>query len=147
MPKSRGRTPRSRRPAQRPRATPGRRAEADETLLDQVAAALRVDHPLALLGLASGLLNALDPRNDNPFDRTPTPERPPLGELLDSLAGAGEPEAAALALAMAHLGADDLARTRTVRTVRDQALHLPRWLWRSRLILFVFVRCPWSASS
>jgi len=106
-----------------------RRAEAEaDGLLNQAAAALRDEHPLALLGMASGLLNALDPRNDNPFDRTETPERPPLGELLDSLAGAGEPEAAALALTMAHLGADDLARTRTVRTARTHAQHLPRWL-------------------
>jgi hypothetical protein len=106
-----------------------RRSEAEaDSLLDGAAAALWADHPLALLGMASGLLNALDPRNDNPFDRAAKPERPPLGELLDSLVGMGEPEAAALALAMAHLGADELARTRTVRTVRAHALHLPRWL-------------------
>ena len=70
MPKSRGRTPKSRkRPAQHPRRTPARRAEAEETLLDRAAVALRDDHPLSLLGLASGMLNALDPRNDNPFDK------------------------------------------------------------------------------
>ena len=99
MPKSRGRTPKSRkRPAQRPRRTPVEPGpKHEETLLDRAAVALRDDHPISLLGLASGMLNALDPRNDNPFARTAAPERPPLGELLDSLVGGGEPEVAALA--------------------------------------------------
>ena len=104
------------RPAQRPRRDVGasgqsRGGRSPRPGRDRPAE----DHPLALLGMASGLLNALDPRNDNPFDRTAAPERPPLGDLLDWLAGMGEPEAAGLALAMAHLGTDDLARMRTVR--------------------------------
>ena len=103
-------------------------AAEEDGLLDQAAAALREDHPLALLGLASGLLNALDPRNNNPFDRTADPELPPLGELLDWLVAVGEPEAAALALVMGHLSTDELARTRTVRAVRVRELRLPPWL-------------------
>ncbi len=97
-------------------------------MFDRAAVALRDDHPLALLGLASGMLNALDPRNDHPFDKAAAPERPPLSELLDSLVGAGEPEVAALALVMAHLGADELTRTRTVRAFRARELRLPSWL-------------------
>ena len=74
------------------------------------------------------MLNALDHRNDNPFDRSAAQERPELGDLLDWMAAVGEPEAAALALVMAHLADDELVRARTLRAVGARSFLLPRWL-------------------
>jgi hypothetical protein len=131
VPKSRGRRPgkqgprRSRRPERR---SPHLDQDEEPGLLDQVAEALEAEHPLPMLGLTSALLNALDQRNDDPFDRSPTPEGPPLPDLLDSLAGAGEPEAAALAWTMAHLADDELLRARTLRAVAERSFLLPPWM-------------------
>ena len=74
------------------------------------------------------MLNALDHRNDNPFDRSAAAERPALGDLLESLAGVGEPGAAAVAWTMAHLTDDDLARARTLKALGNRSFLLPRWM-------------------
>ncbi len=102
-----------------------------------MAAALASDHPLALLSLASTLLSALDPRNDDPFDRSPDPDRPPLGEVLDSLVASGQPEAGALAWTIAHLATDDLVRARTVRALSTNQSAWPGWLREPLRLEFV----------
>jgi hypothetical protein len=81
-----------------------------------------------MLQLASAILNSLDPRNDNPFDRSAPTDRPALGDLLDSLVAVGEPEAAALACTMAHLTDDDLAQARTLKALGNRSFLLPRWM-------------------
>lgn len=126
MPKSRGR--RTGKPASRAPRRPQRRESREPGLFEQVAAAAAEDHPLALLGLASGLLNALDPRNGDPFNRTPEPDRPPLAELLETFLLSGEHEGVILAWTMAHLLGDELVLARTLRSVGEYADGFPRWL-------------------
>ena len=68
----------------------GRARSEEEALLDRAASLCGKTTRWPCWVMASGMLNALDPRNDNPFDRDGGPERPPLGELLDSLVERGE---------------------------------------------------------
>ena len=93
-----------------------------------MAEALETGHPLPLLGLVSGLLDALDPRNDNPFDRSTAGQRPSVDTVLDFMAGQKDPAATALAWTSAHLVDDDLLRARTLRTIGAGSFLLPRWL-------------------
>ena len=81
-----------------------------------------------MLQLASAILSSLDPRNDDPFDRSAPPERPTPGDLLDWLASTGQPEAAALAWTMAHLIDDDMARAHTLKAIGSSSFLLPPWM-------------------
>jgi Domain of unknown function (DUF6398) len=103
-------------------------AEEDVDLLGDAEAALAADHPLHMLLLASGLLNLLDPRNDDPFDRSPRPERPPLAEVLTALVTSQDLAAAAVAWTVAQLSGDDLLRARVARDLDARSFLLPSWM-------------------
>jgi hypothetical protein len=75
-------TRRSGHPARRPSEQPS----DDWDLLNEAEFALAQNHPLLMLGTASALLDLLDRRNDDPFDRAPKPERVPVADLLCTLA-------------------------------------------------------------
>jgi hypothetical protein len=118
------------RPANRPKKRtsakrrPQRRREPD--LIERIADALDAGEPLALLELASTLLEVVDPRSNNPFQ--PDPDRPTREQLLDSLLAAPLPETSALLTAVAALSRDDVLRRRVAREVAERAHALPSWL-------------------
>jgi hypothetical protein len=97
-------------------------------LLSEAEAALAADHPLPMLLLASGVLNLLDPRNDDPFDRSSQPERPSLAEVLTAFVTSEDPAAAALAWTMARIRGDDLLLARVVRDLGARSFLLPSWM-------------------
>lgn len=103
-----------------------RRREEEPDLIDQIAFALDDGDPLALLGLASGLLAALDPRSRNPFE--PEPDGPAREEVVESFLAVPLPETSALLTAIAVLSGDEVLQRRVSREVADRGHALPRWL-------------------
>jgi Domain of unknown function (DUF6398) len=103
-------------------------AEDGLDLLGDAEAALAADHPLQMLLLASGLIDLLDPRNNDPFDRSPEPESPTLAEMLTAFVTSQDPAAAALAWTMAQMSGDDLVRSRLVRDLGARSFLLPSWM-------------------
>lgn len=83
--------------------------------------------PLALFEYASAMLNALDTRSSDPFDRSDPEELPPLPDLLSSFVAAG-PEPATLGWALAELTDDDLVKARVRREMSILPTVLPSWL-------------------
>jgi hypothetical protein len=120
------RNKRSTRPKKRSsvRRRPQRRREPD--LIERIADALDADEPLALLELASTMLEVVDARSGNPFQ--PDPDRPTREQLLGSLLGAPLTETSALLTAVAALSRDDVLRRRVAREVAERAHALPSWL-------------------
>ncbi|HSU10571.1 MAG TPA: hypothetical protein VLK57_15340, partial [Pseudonocardia sp.] len=119
----RSRRPRSSRPKQRAAKTrrPQRRQEPD--LLEQIATALADDDPLGLLGLASALLAAVDPRSHHPFQKEP--DGPTRDEFVESFLAVPLPETSALLAAVAGVSGDDLLRRRVAREIANRAHPLP----------------------
>jgi hypothetical protein len=95
-------------------------------LIRNIAAALDDDDPLTLLGLASTLLVALDPRSRHPFEQPAV--GPSRDEMVDSLLDVPLPETSALLAAVAELSGDEVLRRRVHREIADHAHALPRWL-------------------
>jgi hypothetical protein len=124
---SKRKSPRTRPPAKRQRSArrPGPQREEPD-LVRQIASALDDDDPLMLLGLASTLLTALDPRSRNPFERPA--DGPALEEMIGSLLAVPIPETSALLAAVAALSGDDVLRRRVHREITERADPLPRWL-------------------
>lgn len=91
--------------------------------------ALTEDDPLSLLTLASAMLNAVDPRNQDRFGGEEPDELPPLSELLSALAGSG-PDTATLAWVMAELSGVDLFPTQVARELGARVSQLPGWVRR-----------------
>ena len=119
------RTKRSTRPKQRSdRRRPRQRREPD--LVEQIADALDTGEPLALLELASGFLDAVDPRSDHSIH--PDPHRHMQEEFLESLFAAPLPETSALLAAVAALVGDDMLRRRVAHEIADRGDVLPGWL-------------------
>jgi hypothetical protein len=81
-----------------------------------------------MLRTASALLDLLDPRNDDPFDRSPKPERVPIADLLGALITHQSPATAALAWTAAQLSGDELLRTRVARDLGARTFLLPSWM-------------------
>src|SRR4029079_6343195 len=96
-------------------------------LLDEAEAALAAEHPLAMLQLASALLELMDPRSDDPFDHSPKTDRVEMPELMTWLSGSAEPAAAALAWTMAHVNGDEVLQARVVRDLGTPNVLLPAW--------------------
>jgi hypothetical protein len=117
-------TRRSGHPARRPSEQPS----DDWDLLNEAEFALAQNHPLLMLGTASALLDLLDRRNDDPFDRAPKPERVPVADLLCTLATHASPAATAMAWTAAQLSGDELLRTRVVRDLGARTFLLPSWM-------------------
>lgn len=115
-----------RRPGHR---RPARRRRTDEPdLLQAVAAALADGHPLALLGIISSLMAALQPQRQGPFEPASDPDVPSLDELVQTFLDVELPETSALLLGIAELAGDDMMRRRVRREVTGRAHVLPAWL-------------------
>jgi hypothetical protein len=95
-------------------------------LVRRIASALDDDDPLTLLGLASTLLAALDPRSRHPFERPA--DGPSRDDVVDSLLAVPLPETSALLAAVAALSGDEVLRRRVQQEITDRAHALPRWL-------------------
>lgn len=119
------RTRRPRKPPTTKRRRPVRQRE-DPDLVRQIAIALGDDDPLALLGLASTLLAALDPRGRHPFERAAA--GPSRNEMVESLLGIPLPETSGLLAVVAALSGDEVFRRRVHREITDRADTLPGWL-------------------
>ena len=123
--------------ARRPGAGPGDAFELlpsddEPDLLTDVRGTLRESHPLGLLGMASSLLAATDPRGADPLAsaRGEPQDGPDRDELITSLLGVRRPETSALLTAVAELLGDELASRRITRELADRSHKPPRWLRR-----------------
>jgi hypothetical protein len=105
-----------------------RRSEPDD-LMGDVRRRLASGDPLEFLAFASTLLNALDPRGENPFERGRS-DKLTLSEFVESLAREPTPETTALLTAFAELVPDELTRARVRREVGTRHFPLPDWLSR-----------------
>jgi hypothetical protein len=111
------------------RTAPQRSRRRDEPdLVVEVAAALDDGAPLALLGLVSSLLAALDPRRRSPFERAPDPEFPSREKLIDTFLDVKLEETSALLAVIAGLSGDEMLRRRVQREITARGHALPAWL-------------------
>ncbi len=86
--------------------------------------------PLDLLADVSGLIAALDPRRNNPFDTSGNDgtSSVTLEELAQTFADVDTPETSALLACLGHMAGDDLVRARARRALARRAHSLPDWL-------------------
>ena len=96
--------------------------------MQDVASALADEHPLALLGLVSSMLAALDPRGRSPFQPEPEPGLPSREELVQTFLEVDLRETSALLVVIAELTGDDMLRRRVRRETDSRGHALPRWL-------------------
>ncbi|MGB6162617.1 MAG: DUF6398 domain-containing protein [Pseudonocardiaceae bacterium] len=96
--------------------------------MEDVAAALADDHPLALILLVSGLLAALEPQRFNPFERALESNVPTRDELVATFLEVELTETSALLAVMAELSGDDIMRHRVRRAITKRVHALPGWL-------------------
>jgi hypothetical protein len=100
-------------------------------LLADVQEQLASGEPLDFLAYVSALLDAVDPRGEDPFERHHGgPERATLPVLAESFADVVLPETTALLAALSELGPDELTRARARRALAARADPLPDWLGR-----------------
>jgi hypothetical protein len=123
-------TPKGTRPAGfRPRHHEGSEwdePEPEAELVRTVRGAMRDDHPLQLLELASAMLSLLDDRDVDPFgDREESTSR---HDIVQSLIDADRPETTALVATIAALSTDEVERTRIRHAVASRSDLLPTWL-------------------
>jgi hypothetical protein len=96
-------------------------------LLLELRQALREDHPIELLAIASSLLAAFDPRGRTPFE--PDPEgMPSLEELVGSFIEFDVRETTALLTVLAELLPNELLVRRIRRELAGRRQPLPHWL-------------------
>ena len=82
-------------------------------------------HPLALLDLASTVLNITDQRNRNPF--TEIEHQPAVGDVVATFLDVPGPETSALLHALAFLTDDELLRARITRELARRDDRPPAW--------------------
>jgi hypothetical protein len=130
----RGRGSGRRKSAQRSRRKQGHPARRNRPpdLLAEVRHGLASGEPLPVLQYVSGLLAALDPRGQNPFERrgADDPDRVTLPDLVESFAEVVLPETTALLAVLAELSPDELTRARARRAMAARPHSLPDWLAR-----------------
>ena len=121
----------------RPPARPSARRPSGPTeaiphleLLTGLDEALSDPHPLAFLTLASGLVSAVDPRNDSPFGSEAGRTLPSLDELANAFLDAGFRQTDALLKVIEVLTGDEVLRARINRVVRERRHPIPGWLLR-----------------
>lgn len=88
--------------------------------------ALRSDHPIDLLAVVSGFLEATDPRNRDPFGREQG--HTTLDELLESFIGTPFAETTAALMVLRALVADEFTAARIGRALQSRAHPMPHWL-------------------
>ena len=93
-----------------------------------MAAALDSDQPLALLGIASALLEALEPGHRSPLGLEPELRLPPRDEVLHTFFAVPILPTSALLSAIAAIADDDVLRHRVRREVSARGDVLPHWL-------------------
>ncbi len=92
----------------------------------EVAAAVADDDPLALLGLVSSLLAALDPHRAGPFGLER--EGPSRDELVRSFLEVDLPETSAMLAVIAEFSGDAVLHRRVGRELASRTHVLPEWL-------------------
>lgn len=98
-------------------------------LLLDIRRAVRADHPLELLALASTLLEAARPARPSPFETAPNADEVvDLGVFVTTLLDVNVSETTALLTALAAMADDDLLRARISRELAKRHAHLPVWL-------------------
>jgi hypothetical protein len=119
------------RRGRQPRRAAGHRRGPGDLLAD-VRQQLGSGEPLDFLAYVSGLLAAVDPRGDSPFERDQAgrPEGVTLPTLLEAFTEVVLPETTALLAALAGLGPDELTRARARRALATRVDPLPGWLAR-----------------
>lgn len=90
-----------------------------------LAHALRADHPLDLLAMASGLLLVTKPRRTTPFGEEPPTV--PFDEFLSTLLEHDDPATTALLGAFAVLADDEVSRRRCAREVAARRWSTADW--------------------
>ena len=126
---SKRKRPPQNRPARKAKQRRGRRTPdrgQAPSLLDEVSSRLDDPSPLGLLSYVSGLLNAVDPRNRDPFDRG-DPEFS-ADELVASFLDMPSRETSALLSVVSAFADDDLVRARIRRELSGRRHPLPDWL-------------------
>ena len=125
---SAGWAPSTRRPVRRPRARQG----GPPGLLGEVRALLASGRPLDLIAHVSGLLAALDPRGDNPFESRGRRSRdePSRDDLVRAFMAIPGHETAALLAAIRGLIADEPVRQEIAVELAARDEPLPAWLAR-----------------
>lgn len=114
-------------PPSRERPISGPLSASEPTLLRAMKQAVRADHPLDLLALASSLLDQFDDRNQDPFGDRSDDQSTVRDEFVTSLIEVDAATTTALMTAMATLAEHDLA-ARLEAVMRERRHRLPRWL-------------------
>lgn len=118
-----------RKPVRRTRpASRSSRSREEPDLLGDVAQALATDDPLDLLGYASTLLAALDPRRTAPGRTGEDASGPSREEFVQTLFEVDLRETSALALVLAELSSDELLQRRVGAALDASAHNLPAWV-------------------
>jgi hypothetical protein len=121
-----------RKPRNRPKGRPARRrstnrrARREPDLIELVVDACEDGSPIALLGLASSLLSAVDPRT-HPLEDFDEPEAT-RADLVEALLSAPMPETSALITAIAALTGDDVLGRRIAQVAALNGHASPAWL-------------------
>ncbi len=123
-------TPKGTRPGEFTHSASHHDRSGEPPLLADIRRTLDSREPLDFLALASSLIAALDPRQDNPFERAADAEnpRPTLVEFTDSFIGTDRVEATAVLAVLAALSNDELQRARVRRELARRDHTLPPWL-------------------
>ncbi len=98
--------------------------------MEDTRRSLATGEPLDFLAYVSTLLAAVDPRANNPFDRTRQQDAVTVPLLVESFAEVVLPETTALLAALAELGPDELSRARARRAYAASPHEVPDWLAR-----------------
>jgi Domain of unknown function (DUF6398) len=111
--------------------TPSRHTHEPDLLTD-VRHALRGGDPLELLEFVSTLISALDPRLEDPFERSRPADRdqPSLDDVVAAFLDAESPETSALLAVIAEMVDDEELRARIRRELLLRLPDLPAWLAR-----------------
>lgn len=121
------------RPRQAAHRAPARQHTGDGgpgDLMEDARRNLATGEPLDFLAYVSTLLAALDPRANNPFERTPQQDTVTVPVLVGSFAEVVLPETTALLAALAEFGPDELSRARARRAYAARTHEVPDWLAR-----------------
>jgi hypothetical protein len=120
--KKAGKSAAGRRP-QRRGTVPRPHQPAEPTLEDRIDAALASDQPLDVLTLASGLMNALDPRSADPFEARRG--NATLPEFAQALIEQPRRPTSALLAVIAALTDDDVLKARVNRELSKRSFPIP----------------------
>lgn len=99
-------------------------------LLADLETALRSNHPLDLLTMASQLMAVLDRRHRHPLEADDDLELPSLAQLCATLLDIGFRQTDALLLVLGRMSGDELLAKRIQREVAERKHPIPGWVLR-----------------